>query len=61
MKQKAKYTSVTANINTDGSIQIVAWYTENRRLTFDMIPLSGQKSGETVRKITGYTTEEVQP
>ena len=61
MKQKAKYTGITANINQDGSIKIVAWYRESGRLTFDMIPLRGQKAGEIARKITGYTTEEVQP
>jgi hypothetical protein len=60
MKTKAKYESITANMNDDGSIQIVAWYRENRQLRFDMIPLRGQKPGETVRLITGYTTEKAQ-
>lgn len=36
---KPKYTSVTANQNRDGSINVVAWYRENRQKHFDMIPV----------------------
>jgi hypothetical protein len=36
---KPKYNSVTANQNRDGSINVVAWYQSNRRLSFDMIPV----------------------
>lgn len=50
MKSKQKYSSVTANINDDGSVQILAWYRSNRRLSFDMIPLRG-KEGKIVTKV----------
>jgi hypothetical protein len=57
---KPKYYSVTANINKDGSIMILAWYKIGRKSTFDLIPMHSEK-GE-VTKITAYevvTTSQV--
>jgi hypothetical protein len=41
-----KYTSITANLNKDGSPQIIAWYKEGRTLSFERIPLSNGRGGE---------------
>ena len=41
-----KYTRITANINSDGSPCIIAWYKEGRRETFDAIPLSNGRGGQ---------------
>ena len=45
-KPNKKYTHITANLNTDGSPCIIAWYKEGRRSTFDTIPLSNGKGGQ---------------
>jgi hypothetical protein len=45
-KQYTSVTSVTANLNTDGSPMIIAW--KNNR-EFDLIPLSDGKGGEIKR------------
>ena len=52
-RKKAKYTTVTAGINKDGSPSIIAWYRTGGRLTFDSIPISNGKGG-TITKITAY-------
>lgn len=46
MRKPKQYQTVTANLNGDGSLSIVAW--KNNR-EFDMIPLSDGKGGEIKR------------
>jgi hypothetical protein len=48
--QKAKYYSVTANINSDGSISVLAWHRENRRITFDLIPINSNTEREKLNR-----------